>query len=80
MTNWKDTVVVQDGDDIRFYQDDGCGDGNRWMDGRMGRWIDGWTVDWMVGWMYRWMDNSMTKHAQFRPFVFDFLLFELRED
>ena len=33
MTNWKDTVVVQDGDDISFYQDDGCRDGNRWMDG-----------------------------------------------
>ena len=49
MTNWKDTVVVQDGDDISFYQDDGCRDGNRWMDGWMGRWIDGWTVDWMVG-------------------------------
>lgn len=23
----------QDGEDISFYQDDGCGDGKRWMDG-----------------------------------------------
>ena len=63
-----------------------------WMKGCMCGWIDRWMVDWMVGqmdgwvdeqmvgWMYRQMDNSVTKHAQFRPFVLDFLLSELRED
>lgn len=35
--SWKDTVIIlQDRDDMAFYQDDGCGAGKGgWMDERM---------------------------------------------